>query len=110
MILTTSFEFFAMTGRIDAYERIIRAGTTRGWSDCYGHVLVATGRAETAIDPIMSVWDSAPFLPILQEAGGTFTDWQGNATIAAPEAISTNGKVFQEVLQLVQGGGVSLTP
>ena len=63
-----------------------------------GYLLVATGRAEVMLDPIMSVWDAAALQPILQEAGGTFTDWQGNPTIHAGEGLATNGLVLDEVL------------
>jgi histidinol phosphatase-like enzyme (inositol monophosphatase family) len=69
----------------------------RTWGDAYGHVLVATGRAEIMIDPRMSVWDCGPLLPILQEAGGRFTDWQGNETIHGPNAFSTNGLLHEAV-------------
>jgi len=50
------------------------------------------------IDPIMNVWDCAAVQPIVEEAGGTFTDWQGRPTIHAGEAIATNGLVLEEVL------------
>jgi fructose-1,6-bisphosphatase/inositol monophosphatase family enzyme len=102
LLLTTSFEYFQRTNQTAAYDRLVRAGRTRGWSDCYAHMLVATGRAEAAFEPLMSIWDSAPFLPILQEAGGTFTDWNGVATIAATTALSTNGRVFDEALGLLK--------
>lgn len=69
----------------------------RTWGDAYGHVLVATGRADIMIDPRMSVWDCGPLLPIIQEAGGRFTDWQGNATIHGPDAFSTNGLLHDQV-------------
>lgn len=90
-------------GRGAAYERI-RAATRlqRGWGDCYGHVLVATGRAEVMLDPIMNVWDCAALLPILQEAGGSFTDWQGTPTIHGNEAVSTNGTLLAEVVRLIE--------
>jgi fructose-1,6-bisphosphatase/inositol monophosphatase family enzyme len=73
----------------------------RTWGDCYGHVLVATGRADIMLDPIMNVWDCAPLLPILEEAGGTFTDWKGTRTIHGDNAISTNGVLFDEVMEIV---------
>lgn len=76
-----------------------KAGTVRGWSDCYGHALVATGRAEVMLDPVMNPWDSAPFLPILTEAGGCFTTREGVATIHGPSALSTNGALHAEVLE-----------
>jgi fructose-1,6-bisphosphatase/inositol monophosphatase family enzyme len=74
----------------------------RTWGDCYGYVLVATGRAEATLDPKMSIWDAAALLPILQEAGGTFTDWRGNPTIEGGEGIGTNGLVLPELLHLAQ--------
>lgn len=83
--------------RIKAATRI-----QRGWGDCYGHCLVATGRAEIQIDPIMSSWDCAALAPILEEAGGTFTDWEGNSTIHGPDAFSTNGLLFEPVRALLQ--------
>jgi histidinol phosphatase-like enzyme (inositol monophosphatase family) len=78
-----------------------RFGGRRTWGDAYGHILVATGRAEVMLDPIMNVWDCAALLPILKEAGGTFTDWKGQWTIHGGNAISTNGLLFQEVMQII---------
>ncbi len=79
-----------------------RTRMQRGWGDCYGHCLVATGRADVMLDPMMSAWDCAPLLPILREAGGTFTDWDGRATIYGGNAISTNGKLFEEVMAVIR--------
>ena len=73
----------------------------RGWGDCYGHCLVATGRAEVMLDPIMKVWDCAALLPILQEAGGTFTDWKGKPTVTSPNAVSTNGALLESVINIL---------
>ena len=84
----------------DALQR--RVADRRTWGDCYGHVLVATGRADIMLDPIMNVWDCAALLPILEEAGGTFTDWQGHKTITGGNAISTNGLLFNEVIEIVR--------
>lgn len=77
-----------------------QAGARRTWGDCYGHVLVATGRADVMLDPIMNVWDCAALLPIVEEAGGTFTDWRGTRTIRGGNAISTNGALFSQVMQI----------
>ena len=78
------------------------AYVTRTWGDCYGYLLVATGRAELMVDPILNVWDAAAVQPIVEEAGGTFTDWQGQPTIHAGEAIATNGLVLEEVLRITR--------
>ena len=103
LLLTTDISSLYDTGRGKAYERL--AGATklqRTWGDCYGHILVATGRAEIMLDPIMNAWDCAALLPILQEAGGTFTDWNGNATIHGGNAISTNHFLFDDVMHFVK--------
>ena len=102
LTLITGYEYFAMSGHASVLDRLLNAGRTRGWGDCYAHVLVATGRADAAVEPLMHVWDNAPLLPILLEAGGDFTDWKGNRTIAGGNAISSNGKVHAELLRLVQ--------
>ena len=74
----------------------------RGWGDCYGHCLVATGRADVMLDPVLSPWDCAALLPILREAGGTFTDWTGHPTIEGGNGISTNGLLFDQVMAIVR--------
>lgn len=90
-------------GKGEAFARVLGAcGLFRTWGDCYGHLLVATGRAEVALDPIMNVWDSAALMPILEEAGGTFTTWRGVATIEGDEAVSTNGAVLPELMELLR--------
>jgi len=76
---------------------------TRGWGDAYGHALVATGRAEVMVDPVLAVWDAAPLLPIVREAGGRFTDLQGNETIHGGAGISTNGPLHADVLAKLSG-------
>lgn len=93
---------FSKYNRSEAWERIKQAAYFRsGLGDAYGHLLVATGRAELMLDPIMSVWDCAPFPPILKEAGGYFGDWQGNSTIHGNEAMSTSLALLPEVLDLI---------
>lgn len=102
LLLSTDFGGGERYGFGAAARRLEQeAGARRTWGDCYGHILVATGRAEVMLDPVMNVWDCAPLLPILEEAGGTFTDWRGQPTIHGGNAISTNGLLFDPVLELV---------
>ena len=71
----------------------------RGWGDCYGHCLVATGRLDVMLDPVMSPWDCAALIPIVREAGGTCTDWTGAVRSDGGDAFSTNGRLFEAVLE-----------
>jgi myo-inositol-1(or 4)-monophosphatase len=103
-ISCTDFGFFELCGKADAWNRLVqRTYAHVGWSDAYGYLLVATGRLETMLDPIMNSWDCAPFVPILQEAGGYFGDWQGNRTIHGNEGLATNAALRDDILALLDG-------
>lgn len=103
LLLATDFGTCERYGFGRAVEKLQRSvGARRTWGDCYGHVLVATGRADIMLDPVMNAWDSAALLPIVEEAGGTFTDWRGERTIHGGNAISTNRALFNEVMQAIK--------
>ena len=98
----SDFGNFEVYGKADAWQRLVRRAYTRiGWSDAYGYLLVATGRIEAMLDPVMNPWDCGPFVPILQEAGGYFGDWRGNATNYAGEGLATNAALKDEVVALL---------
>ena len=104
VFLTSEIKLWWQTGRNEAFCRLQSAARlVRTWGDCYGYVLVATGRADLMVDPRLALWDAAPLLPILEEAGGKFTDWKGTPTIHGGEGIGTNGHLLDEVLELVGG-------
>lgn len=89
--------------RRDAWEKIKNATYHRGgWGDAYGYALIATGRAEVMLDPVMDAWDCGPFPPILSEAGGYFGDWKGNRTIWGKEALGTTNTLLPQVLKLIE--------
>jgi histidinol phosphatase-like enzyme (inositol monophosphatase family) len=103
LFLTSSVTAFDKMGREGAFQKIAqKVLLTRTWGDAYGYFLVATGRAEVMIDPIMSLWDTGPLLTILTEAGGQFTDWQGTPTIYGEEAVATNGILHEEILAITR--------
>ena len=66
------------------------AAVARTWGDCYGYLLVATGRAELMVDNLMSPWDAAALVPVVREAGGEFSDWEGRVTAFGDGAMATN--------------------
>jgi histidinol phosphatase-like enzyme (inositol monophosphatase family) len=86
-----------------AFQRLVDAtAVQRTWCDAYAYAMVATGRAEVVIDPVMQVWDCAPLQPILEEAGGRFTDFKGDATIYGGSAFATNNAVFDAAFALLK--------
>lgn len=62
----------------------------RGWGDGYGHLMIASGRAEIMLDPISAPYDISPMPCIMKEAGGAFFDWKGECSIFNGGGISMN--------------------
>lgn len=103
VFVTSQVNSYLKRGALDVYQRLEEtAYITRTWGDGYGYLLVATGRADVMIDPEMFLWDAASLQPILEEAGGTFTDWRGEPTIYSGEGLATNGLLLEEVLAITR--------
>lgn len=81
-----------------------RVDTFRTWGDCYGYALVATGRADAMLDPVVEIWDAAAVRPVIEEAGGVFTDWTGAASHRSGHAVGTNARLAEAVRAALRGG------
>jgi len=99
-LLLTTDATAAATGRLRDGWRALRGrvALSRTWGDAYGHMLVATGRADVMVDPELSAWDAAPLLTIVTEAGGRFTSTEGRETIHGGSGVSSNGVLHADVL------------
>jgi histidinol phosphatase-like enzyme (inositol monophosphatase family) len=103
MFLTTWMQSFQMIGRVELFSRLTEnTGVFRGWGDCYGYALVATGRAEIMVDPVLAPWDAGPMPVILEEAGGRYTSFAGTVDIHAASGVATNGLLHDAVLALLK--------
>jgi len=92
LVVTTDERFMERPERGVRWNELAgRAGMTRTWGDCFGYLLVATGRAEVMVDDVVAPWDAAAFYPIITEAGGVFTSWSGDRTAFGNDVIATNG-------------------
>ncbi len=101
----TSTDYFRSSGHARLLDRLVNSfGAIRGWSDCYAHLLAATGRTDVVIEPVVNVWDIAPMTVIHAEAGGLCTDWQGQTTAHNGNCLATAGPLHREVLQLLNSG------
>jgi len=105
LFLTSEVKTWVEEDRQDAYHRLqATARLSRTWGDCYGYLMVATGRAEVMVDPAVALWDVAALPPIITEAGGRFTDWRDRPTIHSSEGVATNGHIHQQVMDVLRGG------
>jgi histidinol phosphatase-like enzyme (inositol monophosphatase family) len=104
-----------VTTELDTFDRIGPDGArhvcdqleaacrlTRTWGDAYGYLLVATGRADVMVDPMLNLWDAACLQPIIEGAGGHFSDWQGRPTVHSGNAVATNRQLAGLVLSITR--------
>jgi histidinol phosphatase-like enzyme (inositol monophosphatase family) len=104
-VLTTDERFRRNTPRAEGWRRLAEAAAlSRTWGDCYGYLLVATGRADVMVDAAVAPWDAAPFLPIITEAGGVFTDWAGAPSAFGNSMVATNTYLAAEARALLGVG------
>ncbi|TDB73267.1 histidinol-phosphatase [Micromonospora sp. KC723] len=100
----SSLTGWEQAGRLEAVLQIMRdTWRSRAYGDFYGYMLLAEGALDVMVEPELSLWDIAALVPVVTEAGGTFTDLSGRAAPAGPagaesSAVATNGPLHTEVL------------
>lgn len=103
-ILTTDERFAHDARQKRAWDALAaRVDLSRSWGDCYGYLMVATGRAELMTDGILNPWDAVPLVPLIEEAGGVITDWRGARAGFGVGAIATNRALAVESRALLIG-------
>jgi histidinol-phosphatase len=102
MMFYSSLSWFIKAGRQDAFLELAgRVQRQRGFGDFYGFVLVAQGSGELMMEHGTHAWDLAAIKPIVEEAGGRFSNWDGQANIYRPDVLVSNGLLHEEVLNLL---------
>lgn len=103
VVITTDAEHIGHSGYAAGWDRLrAEARFSRTWGDAYGHALVATGRAEAMLDPELAPWDAAPLAPIIEEAGGAFTDGAGRRTHTGRSGIATNAALATQIRSVLR--------
>lgn len=94
MLCYSSISWFQDHHRQEQFLKLVE-GTDRqrGYGDFIGFLLVAQGSSEIMVDHGVHPWDIAALLPIVEEAGGRLTDWQGTRTIHRPDVLASNGRL-----------------
>ena len=78
------------------------AAMTRTWGDCYGYLMLASGRADIMVDPIMNQWDLVPLIPIIRGAGGVITDWHGGDPVTGNSIVAAGPDLHPQVLEILR--------
>lgn len=103
LFVLSQVDNFSRRNAMSAYNKLESLSyVTRSWGDGYGYLLVATGRAELMVDPIVNPWDVAAVAPVIEEAGGKFTSWAGVSDIRATHCFASNGLVHDVALEFLK--------
>ena len=93
-------------GRLGAMLDLMRSTwRNRAYGDFYGYMLVAEGAVDAMVEPELSLWDVAALVPIVTEAGGTFTDLSGQTGPAGGSAVASNGNLHSDLLARLTSAG-----
>jgi histidinol-phosphatase len=99
----SSMSWFIKAKREETFMQLVKkTQRQRGFGDFYGFVLIAQGSGDIMMEFGVHAWDLAALKPIVEEAGGRMTDWQGKDDIFSPEVLATNGRLHQTVLKELQ--------
>ena len=95
--------WFSQNGLDGCFRELCAAtGLVRGLGDAYGHMLVASGRAELVVEPQLKVWDVAATSLVVSEAGGRFSDLDGTPSIRSDHAVVSNGLLHEAALAIIR--------
>jgi histidinol-phosphatase len=110
LLIYSSLSWFIKAGRQEQFiELTLRTQKQRGFGDFYGFLLVAQGSAEVMVEHGVHAWDVAAIKPIVEEAGGRFSDWDGTPSIHRPDVLASNGKLHDEVLAILNQPASAVT-
>jgi histidinol-phosphatase len=101
-VFYSSISWFAKVGRERQFLNLVgRTQRQRGFGDFYGFVLVAQGSGDIMIEQGVHAWDLGALVPLIEEAGGKMTAWDGTADIEKPDVLASNGLLHDEALRIL---------
>ena len=91
--LFTTTPFLFKGADRDAYDRVEGAvRLARYGSDCYGYCMVAAGQADVVVECGLQNYDVVALIPIVEGAGGRFTDWDGGSAAEGGRAVASGDR------------------
>ena len=104
VLFTTSPHIFTSEegARYNAVQdnvRLFRYGV-----DCYAYVLLAAGHADLVIESSLKPYDVGALIPIIEQAGGIITTWDGGRPEGGGRIVAAGSKaVHEEALAILSG-------
>ncbi|MDQ8201623.1 histidinol-phosphatase [Pelagicoccus sp. SDUM812003] len=102
LVMTTDIQSIAKHQNGANFEELLaKTKFCRTWGDCFGYYLVAIGKADIMLDPIMNPWDIMALVPILRGAGAVITDWRGDNPAKGESCVATNPDLHESVMNIL---------
>ncbi len=102
LLLTTDISDIARYRTIEGFNSLVeKCWLLRTWGDAFGYALLATGRGDVMVDPIMSRWDLAALIPVIRGAGGVITDYYGGDPATGDSIVAAAPELHTEVLGIL---------
>jgi myo-inositol-1(or 4)-monophosphatase len=102
VLLTTDHLNIAKYQDAERFQNLVaQVKLYRNWGDCYGYYLLSSGFVDIMIDPVISIWDSLPIIPIVRGAGGTITDYQGNDPVTGQSLVASVPEIHGELIKIL---------
>ncbi|MBI2805395.1 MAG: histidinol phosphate phosphatase [Planctomycetes bacterium] len=103
-IYYSSISWFTKAGHDKQFLDLVkRTERQRGFGDFYGFVMVAQGSGEIMVEHGVHAWDLGALVPIVEEAGGKLTAWDGKLDIEKPDVLASNGILHEQALTIIRG-------
>ena len=100
----SSISWFKKAGHDRQFlDLVTRTERQRGFGDFYGFMMVAQGSGEIMVEHGVHPWDLAAIVPIVEEAGGKLTAWDGKLDIDKPDVLASNGLLHDQALKVICG-------
>ncbi len=101
-LASTDPNLFKDASQRQAFERVsAQVRLTRFGGDCYLYCQLAAGQIDLVIEPGLNLYDIMPLIPIIENAGGIVTDWQGNPTTGGNVLAASNAELHASALELL---------
>jgi histidinol-phosphatase len=100
----SSISWFQKVNHEQQFLHLVRqTERQRGFGDFYGFLMVAQGSGEIMVEHGVHPWDLGALVPILEEAGGKLTAWDGKLDINKPDVLASNGLLHEAALRIIRG-------
>ena len=103
-LLTTDAAIIRRSLHREGFELLLdRTRMFRTWGDCYGYLLVASGKADIMLDLGMRIWDIVPLMPIITGANGIITSWSGGDASHGESCLATSRALHRQLVEILAG-------